>query len=181
MLEFYNPGLFIPAVTGVICILLGAYGLQLLPVNYVGLALVGVGVALMIAEVVSPTVGVLGFGGLIAFILGSMMMFDSEVPGYQLPITIIASFAATTGLTIFFIVGMAMRARGQKIVSGVEAMIGAHATVTHTFTPHEQGYKGDVWAFGESWQACSQSACVKGDNVRVDGVDGLVLNVSKEG
>lgn len=180
MLEFYNPGLFIPAVTGVICILLGAYGLQLLPVNYVGLALVGVGVALMIAEVVSPTIGVLGFGGVIAFVLGSMMMFDSEVPGYQLPITIIVSFAVTTGLAIFFIVGMAMRARAQKIVSGMEAMIGGHATVTRTFTPHDDVFQGQVWAFGESWRARSRNAFSEGDDVRVDAVEGLVLEVSEE-
>jgi membrane-bound serine protease (ClpP class) len=180
MLEFYNPGLFIPAITGLICILLGAYGLQLLPVNYVGLALVGVGVALMIAEVVSPTIGVLGFGGVIAFVLGSMMMFDSEVPGYQLPITIIVSFAVTTGLAIFFIVGMAMRARAQKIVSGIEAMIGGHATVTRTFTPHDDVFQGQVWAFGESWRARSRNAFSEGDDVRVDAVEGLVLEVSEE-
>lgn len=180
MLEFYNPGLFIPAVTGLICILLGAYGLQLLPVNYVGVALLGVGVALMIAEVVSPTIGVLGIGGVIAFVLGSMMMFDSEVPGYQLPITIIVSFAVTTGMAIFFIVGMAVRARAQKVVSGMEAMIGRHATVTQTFIPHENEFQGQVWAFGESWRARSRSTCSEGDDVRVDGIDGLVLEVSKE-
>ena len=75
---------------------------------------------------------------------------------------------------------MAMRARAQKIVSGMEAMIGGHATVTQTFTAHEDVFQGQVWAFGESWRARSRSACSKGDDVRVDGIEGLVLEVSEE-
>ena len=180
ILEFYNPGLIIPAVTGIIFILLGAYGLQLLPVNYAGLALVVLGVGLMIAEVITPTFGVLGVGGLIAFVLGSMMMFDSEVPGYQLPITIIAAFALVTAITVFAVVGMAVRARRQKVVSGVEAMVGASGVVTTGFSPHDEGFAGDVWAFGESWQAQSNRQLNEGDHVRIDAVHGLVLDVSEE-
>ena len=167
-------------MTGIIFILLGAYGLQLLPVNYAGLALVVLGVVLMIAEVVTPTFGVLGIGGLIAFVLGSMMMFDSEVPGYQLPVTIIAAFAAVTAITVFSVVGMAVRARTQKVVSGIEGMIGGSGVVTTSFTPHDEGFSGDVWVFGESWQAHSNNQLQEGAHVRVDAVNGLVLDVSEE-
>jgi len=180
MLEFYNPGLIIPAVTGVILILLGAYGLQLLPVNYAGVGLVIVGVVLMVAEVMTPTLGVLGVGGLIAFVLGSMIMFDSEVPGYGLPISIIAAFAAATAATVFFVAGMAMRARHQKVVSGEEAMIGASGVVVIPFTAEGEHYHGDVRAFGEIWQARSEKQLLEGAGVKVESVDGLTLEVSEE-
>jgi len=180
MLEFYNPGLIIPAVTGVILILLGAYGLQLLPVNYAGVGLVILGVVLMIAEVMTPTLGVLGVGGLVAFVLGSMIMFDSEVPGFGLPISIIAAFAAATAATVFFVVGMAVRARQQKIVSGTEAMIGAHGVVLNSFSSEGTRYHGDVRAFGEIWQARSDNPLPVGADVRVNAVDGLILEVSEE-
>jgi len=181
ILEFYNPGLIVPAVTGIILILLGAYGLQLLPVNYAGVALVLLGVALMIIEVVTPTLGILGVGGLVAFVLGSMIMFDSEVPGLELPISIIAAFAVATGLTVFFVVGMAVRARSQKVVSGTEAMIGATGEALHVFeAAHDEVYHGDVRAFGEIWQARSRHPIEAGDKVNVEAVDGLVLEVSEE-
>jgi len=180
MLEFYNPGLIIPAVTGIILILLGAYGLQLLPVNYAGVGLVIVGVVLMIAEVITPTLGVLGIGGLLAFVLGSMIMFDSEVPGYGLPISIIAAFAAATGATVFFVVGMAVRARRQKVVSGEEAMIGASGVVLVPFIAEGEHYHGDVRAFGEIWQARSEHPLLEGTAVTVNALDGLILEVSEE-
>jgi membrane-bound serine protease (ClpP class) len=181
ILEFYNPGLIVPAVTGIILILLGAYGLQLLPVNYAGVALVLLGVILMIIEVVTPTLGILGVGGLVAFVLGSIIMFDSEVPGLELPIGIIAAFAVATGVTVFFVVGMAMRARSRKVVTGTEAMIGGHGEATGDFEQaHDQLYHGDIRAFGEVWQARSTKAIAAGDKVSVEAVDGLVLEVSEE-
>ena len=181
ILEFYNPGLIVPAVTGIILILLGAYGLQLLPVNYAGVGLVLLGMILMIIEVVTPTLGILGVAGLVAFVLGSMIMFDSDVPGVGLPIGIISAFAVATGITIFFVVGMAMRARSQKIVSGTEAMLGGAAEALGEFEQgHDHLYHGDVRAFGEIWQARSRQPVTAGDKVVVNAVDGLVLEVSEE-
>jgi membrane-bound serine protease (ClpP class) len=180
MLEFYNPGLLIPAITGIILILLGAYGLQLLPVNYAGVALVVLGVILMIAEVMTPTVGLLGVGGLAAFVLGSMMMFDSEVPGYQLPVSIIAAFAVATGATVFAIVGMAVKARRQKVVTGVDAMIGASGVVTHPFTAQDDHFSGEVRTFGELWHARCATPLEPGEKITVAAVDGLTLDVIKE-
>ncbi len=180
ILEFYNPGLIIPAVTGVILILLGAYGLQLLPVNYAGLALLLLGIALMIAEVVTPTFGVLGIGGLAAFVLGSLILFDTESPDYQLPAGIVAAFAIATGATVFAVVGMAVRARAGRVVSGPEAMVGAHARTTDTFTELDDAYVGEVFAFGEHWQARASEPLEPGQDVLIESLDGLILDVTKE-
>ena len=175
MLEFYNPGTFFPAVTGIICLLLGAYGLQMLPVNYAGLALIAVGIGMLVLEVMTPTYGVLGVGGVVAFVIGSIILVDSDLPGYQLPIAIIAGFAATTGGIAFFIVGAAVRARRRKMVSGVEAMVGGSALVLDDF----QG-EGAVRAFGEIWRAASEMPLEKDTRVRITRVEGLILGVAPE-
>ena len=127
ILEFYNPGTFLPAVTGIICLLVGAYGLHMLPINYAGLALIIVGLGLIMAEVMTPTYGVLGVGGIAAFVIGSIMLVDSDLPGYQVPLGIIAGFAAATGGIALFVVGAAVRARRRKVVVGAEAMIGGRS------------------------------------------------------
>ena len=175
MLEFYNPGTFFAAVTGIICLLLGAYGLQMLPVNYAGLALIAVGIGMLILEVMTPTYGVLGVGGVVAFVIGSIILVDSDLPGYQLPIAIIAGFAAATGGVAFFIVGAAVRARRARVVSGVEGMVGGSALVLEDF--HD---RGTVRAFGEIWQASSAAPLAKDSKVRITGVDGLLLAVEPE-
>ncbi len=175
ILEFYSPGMVFPAVTGVICLLLGAYGLQMLPINYAGLALIVVGIGLMVAEVLTPTYGVLGVGGVAAFVFGSVMLMDSDIPGYQLPIPIIAGFAIATGGIAFFVVGSAIQARRQKVVTGVESMIGAEALVLDDFDG-----RGSVRAFGEVWGASSAVPLQKDTKVRVTHVDGLTLTVEPE-
>ena len=175
ILEFYNPGMLFPAVTGVICLLLGAYGLQMLPINYAGLALILVGLGLLIAEAVTPTYGVLGVGGLVAFVTGSIMLMDTDVPGYQLPLPIIGGFAIAAGAVAFLVVGSAIRARRQAVATGPEGMIGAAALVLQDF----EG-QGQVRAFGEVWQAQADAPLAKGAKVRVTAVVGLVLTVQQE-
>ena len=175
MLEFYNPGTLFPAVTGVICLLLGAYGLQMLPVNYAGLALIAVGIGMLVLEVMTPTYGVLGVGGVVAFVIGSIILVDSDLPGYELPIAIIAGFAAATGGVAFFIVGAAVRARRARVVSGVEGMVGRSARVLEGFQQ-----QGTVRAFGEIWQARSAAPLAKDAKVRITAVDGLTLDVEPE-
>ena len=178
MLEFYNPGLIIPAVTGIILIMLGAYGLQLLPINYAGLALLLLGVGLMIAEIITPTLGLLGLAGVAAFVFGSLLLFDDETPGYQLPVAIIGAFTITTAAAVFAIVGMALRASSSRIVSGVEGMIGGAAEASEQFVAHEGDYVGRVRAFGEDWQAIADHPVSPGDELRVTKVDGLCLHVA---
>ena len=135
---------------------------------------------LMIAEVVTPTFGVLGIGGLIAFVLGSIVMFDSDMPGYDLPLGIIAGFAACTALALFFIVGAAVRARESRIVTGTEAMLGSAAEAVDDFETDTGGYHGYVFVAGENWMAYSAEPVTAGQTLRVDRIDGLKLFVSKE-
>jgi membrane-bound serine protease (ClpP class) len=175
ILEFYNPGMVFPSVIGIICLLLGAYGLQMLPISYAGLALIVVGVGMMIAEVFTPTFGILGFAGLVAFVMGSIMLIDTDAPGYQLPIGVIAAFAVTTAGLAIFTIGAAVRARAHRVVSGREAMIGAVAEAMEDFDEH-----GFVWVHGERWHAHSDRPVRKGEKVRVRAIDGLVLTVTVE-
>ena len=175
ILEFYNPGMLFPAVTGVICLLLGAYGLQMLPINYAGLALILIGLGLLVAEAVTPTYGVLGVGGVVAFVAGSIMLMDTEVPGYQLPLPIIGGFAIAGATIAFLVVGSAIRARRQAVATGPESMVGGSGRALQDFTG-----QGQVRAFGEVWQAQSDQPLAKGAKVRVKAVKGLVLSVEQE-
>jgi membrane-bound serine protease (ClpP class) len=172
ILEFYNPGTGVPGVTGVICLLLAAYALQMLPVSYAGLALLLLGVALMVAEIVTPTVGVLGVGGVIAFVAGSIILFDSDLPGYRVSMPIIAAAAAASAGVFFVGLNAAMRARRLKVSTGREAMIGATAIALEDFAE-----RGNVRAFSEDWLAQSPRPVRKGDRLRVTSVEGLVLRV----
>ena len=174
ILEFYNPGMLFPAATGIICLLLGAYGLQMLPVNYAGLALIVVGLVMLIAEAVTPTYGVLGVGGVIAFVMGSVMLMDTDLPGYQLPLPIIAGFAVSAAGIAFFVIGGAVRARRSRVVTGQKGMVGAAALVLEGF----EG-EGAVRAFGEIWRAESDAPLKKDEQVRIKAVNGLVLRVER--
>jgi membrane-bound serine protease (ClpP class) len=171
ILEFYSPGLG-AGVAGVIALLLGAYALQMLPVNYAGLALLLVGIGLMVAEVVTPTIGVLGVGGVIAFVTGSIILFDSDLPGYRVSIPIIAATAVASALVFSVGLGSAMRARRLRVSTGREAMIGASAVALEDFTE-----RGNVRAFSENWQARSARPVRKGDKLQVKDIEGLVLTV----
>lgn len=175
ILEFYNPGFGVPGVTGIICLLLAAYALQMLPVNYAGLALILLGIALMVAEAFTPSIGVLGVGGVIAFIAGSIILFDRDLPGYQISIPIIAAFAAGSAGLFLFATGAAMRARRLSVSAGREAMIGAVAVASEDFER-----TGWVRAFGENWQARSDQPVRKGESLRVRAVEGLVLDVTRK-
>lgn len=176
LLEFYNPGFGVPGVTGIICLLLAAYALQMLPINYSGLALILVGIVLMVAEVITPSVGVMGVGGAIAFIAGSVLLLDSDLPGYRVSIPIIVAFAVASLGIVAFGAGAALRVRHMHPSIGREAMVGAAAVALEDFTE-----RGLVRAFGETWQAESKSPVRKGDRLRILAVDGLLLNVEREG
>jgi len=173
ILEFYNPGTMFPALVGVICLLLGAYGLQMLPVNYAGIALIVMGIVLMVAEVITPAFGILGIGGLVAFVIGSVLLIDSDLPGYQVPGLLIAASALVTGGLSFFVVGAAIRARNQPVVTGTSTMIGSSAVVLEDFQ-----IEGLVRASGEIWHARTSSPQRKGDSVTILAVDGLTLEVA---
>ncbi len=175
ILEFYNPGMVYPSVIGIICLLLGAYGLQMLPVNYAGLALIIVGIGMMVGEVFTPTVGILGFAGVVAFVVGSLILIDTQAAGYGVPISVVAAFAATSAGLTMFTLGAAMRARHGKVKTGKEGMIGERGEALNDFDGH-----GRVFAFGEVWAARSVEPVAENATVRITGIDGLTLIVQPE-
>jgi membrane-bound serine protease (ClpP class) len=170
--EGYNPGAIVPGVVGAICLLLALYAFQLLPVNYAGLALIVLGIILMISEVFVPSFGVLGIGGIVAFVVGSIILMDTEVPGFGVPAALIGSVAAVAGSAVMAIIWVAVRARRQPVVSGREDMIGAAALAVSDF----QG-RGQVRARGELWNAESSAPVRQGQPLRVTEMHGLVLTV----
>ena len=174
VLEFYSPGIGVGAVTGIICLLLGAFALQMLPINYAGLALIIVGIALLAAEAFTPSFGVFGVGGVIAFVVGAIILMDTDLPAYQISKPVIAAVAALSVGVMVFVLGAAVRARRAKSASGKESMVGGRAEVVEDF----QG-KGRVRAFGEVWQAEGDPdvAFEKDSRVTITGIDGLTVNV----
>ena len=173
--EGYNPGAILPGVVGAICLLLALYAFQILPVNYAGLALIVLGIVLMIGEIFMPSFGVLGIGGIVAFVAGSIILMDTDVPGFGIPIALIGSIALLGGSAIMGIVWFAVRARLQPVVSGRDDMIGATAIATAAFEGH-----GYVRAHGELWSAESSVPVREGEPLRVTDIDGLVLTVEPD-
>ena len=170
--EFMNPGSVVPGVVGVICLTLALYALNQLPLDYAGLALVGLGVAFMVAEAFTPTFGILGFGGLIAFVIGAAMLVDTDVPEYQVSWWVIGVMAALSGAVLILLLGFTLRSYRRPAVSGAARLAGAEARVLDW-----SGGGGHVWASGERWQARAEHELAEGDPVRVRQVDGLTLVV----
>jgi membrane-bound serine protease (ClpP class) len=172
MLEFSNPGAIVPGTIGAISLLLALYSFQLLPVNYAGMALVLLGVALMVGEAFQPSFGVLGIGGLIAFVTGSIFLMDTDVPGFGIDLSVIVSFAIISALVFIVVIGMAIKARRRPVVSGLEELVGAEASVLDDFDR-----QGRVSIHSETWQALSNAPLRKGQQVKVSGIKGLTLRV----
>lgn len=172
LFEGYNPGAIIPGVAGVICLLLAAYALQVLPVNYVGLALILVGLALITAEAFVPSFGALGIGGIAAMIFGLIMMFDSGIPGFGISIAFVTGVALVAGLLLLWLLSYLVKARRQGAVSGRDRIVGGHAVAIESFVG-----EGKVWIEGESWSAISKLPVEKDQVVLVQDLDGLTLTV----
>jgi membrane-bound serine protease (ClpP class) len=170
--EGYNPGAILPGVVGAISLLLALFAFQILPVNYAGLALILLGVILMIAEFVMPSFGALGFGGIASFIFGSLILIDTDVPGFDIARPLIISLAGIAALTLFGTIWLAMRSRVRPVVTGVEQMAQLDVTALENFE-----HEGQVLVRGERWQARSRTPVVKGQPLKVTRIDGLTLDV----
>jgi membrane-bound serine protease (ClpP class) len=170
--EAYNPGVMFPGVVGAICLLLALFAFQVLSVNYAGLALIALGVLLIVAESIVPAFGSLGLGGVIAFVIGSIMLLDSEVPGFGVARELIGTVAFLAALLLAAIVFFAMRARRHPLVSGEQAMLRESA---EAIEPFER--EGMVRVRGELWHAKSSRPVQAGDRLRILRVDGLLLEV----
>jgi membrane-bound serine protease (ClpP class) len=174
IIEFYNPGFGLPGVLGGMCLLLALYAFQVLPISYAGLGLILLGIALMTAEAFAPSFGILGLGGIAAFIVGSVMLMDTELPGYQIAMPMILAVAVFSAALLVVALGLIVRSRRRAVVTGVDHLVGASA-------PVELVSGGVVWVRldGELWEARCKEALSQDDRVVVEGIDGLTLEVSK--
>ncbi len=172
LIELYNPGLIFPGVIGAISVLLAFYSLQTLPVNYAGLALIGLSFILFILESQIPSFGMLTIGGLVSMFLGALMLIDSPEDYLRIPLTTIFVVVGTTGGLMALVVGAAARSLNRQPVTGQEGMIGATGVVKKRIAP-----TGTVALRGTLWAARSQRPIEMDATVRVEAVDGLTLTV----
>lgn len=174
--EFVNPGSIVPGTAGAIMLLLALYAFHVLPVNYVGVGLILLGVALMVAEAFVPSFGALGIGGVAAFLFGSLILIDTEQPGYGISLPLIIALAVVSALLLVLVVGMALKSRKGPVVSGREELLGAAGVVLEDFIG-----QGRVRVHGEVWSAHTDQPLRRNQSVRVTGRDGLVLRVTPTG
>jgi membrane-bound serine protease (ClpP class) len=174
LFEFWNPGAVAPGVIGGICLLVALAALSALPVNYAGLALLILGVALMVAEAFMPSFGILGLGGIVAFAIGALFLFDpdqSDIP-IQVSWQVVAGLTALSAAFCLGVLGLAMQARRRPVMTGAEEMIGSVGEVVQW-----AGARGRVRVRGEIWAAESALVLAEGQKVRVKGRSGLILAV----
>jgi membrane-bound serine protease (ClpP class) len=170
LLEGYNPGAVLPGVAGALSLLLGLYGLQLLEVNYAGLALMVLGVGLIVTEFFMPAFGSLGVGGLTAFVIGSIILFDNHASQLQVALPLIVGIAVAGGLVIALIGWLAVRARRRPLSTGVETMIGA---LVEAVSDCEE--RCVVRYGGELWNARTASPLRSGQQARIMKVIDMTL------
>jgi membrane-bound serine protease (ClpP class) len=170
--EFNHPGAIIPAVVGGISLVLALYGFHLLPINITGVALIVLALALFIAEAKVQGFGILGAGGIVAMVIGTMILIDAPDPAIQIHESIALAVAIPMAVIMVIVLRLAMRSREQKVVTGDLGMVGLVGVAETTIDPH-----GQVFVHGELWQAVSDMKIAQGEPVRVIGVEGLKLQV----
>ena len=171
--EFSNPGFVLPGVVGAIALLVGLFALNMLPINYAGLALILLGLTFMVAEAFLPSYGSLGVGGIVAFAIGAIMLIDADVPGFAIPLWIVAALTLLSAAFVFAVARLALRAHRRPVVTGHEELIGSIGVTM-------EDVHGEGWARvrSEQWRVQSAVPLKRGQNVRVTGRDGLVLTVA---
>ncbi|MBE2241472.1 MAG: nodulation protein NfeD [Burkholderiaceae bacterium] len=173
--EFASPGFGVAGVAGAICLLLGLYALQMLPVNYTGLGLLLLGLLLFAAELHAPSFGALGAGGVVAFIAGGILLFDNAQPGYGVPLWLILALAASSAIVVLVGGSMAMRAHRRPVVGGLDDLVGLRGEIVHADAGHTFAQLR-----GENWEVRSAAPLRVGQMVRVVARDGLLLEVRAE-
>jgi membrane-bound serine protease (ClpP class) len=174
--EFMSPGLVAPGVIGAISLLLALYALQLLPVNHAGLALILLGLSFMVAEAFLPSFGVIGFGGIVAFVAGALILIDTGQPGFGIPPVLIGTLGVASALLLAGTIGIALKTRKRAVTSGAAGMIGSVVEVVRVADGAER--EGWVRVEGELWRAISDVSLRPGQKVRVMARNGLVLAVA---
>lgn len=172
ILEGLNPGATVPGVIGGISLLCALFAFQVLPVNYAGLALIALGVGLIVAEAFAPSFGILGLGGLAAFVFGSVLLMDTNVPGFEVPLGAIGALAVAGGLLLLLIVFMFARSRQHRVHTGHEGLVGSRCVALEDFQR-----EGRVWLHGESWLAESNTPVRRDQSLTVTHTEGLKVFV----
>lgn len=170
--EGYNPGAVLPGVVGAICLLLALFAFQVLSVNYAGLALIALGVLLLVAEAFVPSFGTLGLGGIVAFVIGSIILLDTDLHGLAVSRWMIGSIAVAASAALLAILTIVVRSRNRPVTTGRESMVGELAEALEDFD-----HTGTVFLRGERWNAVTRRPVRKGQVVRVTRVTGLQLDV----
>ena len=170
--EFTHPGVIVPGVAGAVSLMLALFALHVLPVNYAGLGLIVLGVAFMVAEAFLPAFGALGIGGIVAFLIGSVMLIDTDVPGFGISWQVIGAVGGVSSAAFAVVLVMAVKARRRPVVSGQEEMVGSFG---HVIDWSED--KGRVRVHGEIWNASSAEPLAPGKRIGVAAMDGLTLTV----
>ena len=170
--ELANPGTVLPGTLGAVSLVLALYAFALLPVNWAGLALIGLGLGLMIAEAFTPSFGALGLGGIATFVIGSVILIDSDTPGGAVALPLIAGFAVASAVLLALVVGLAVKAHRRPVVTGGEQLLGARGTAVSGFPG-----AGAVHLHGEVWSARCPQPLSPGTAIRVLARDGLTLVV----
>jgi membrane-bound serine protease (ClpP class) len=173
--EFMAPGSFFPGTIGAICLLVGLYALAVLPVNFAGLGLIILGLALMASEAFVTSFGVLGIGGAIAFISGATILIDTDIPAFRISWPLTAGIALTSLALSLIIIRLVFSSHNRPVVTGSEAMVRSHGEVLEW-----RGCRGHVLAHGERWAAISETPLKKGQQVRVAGIAGIILKVEPD-
>ena len=173
--EFYNPGLYLPGVAGAISLLLALYAFQVLPVSYAGLALIAIGLAMMVAEMVVPSFGALGIGGIVAFVVGSVMLIDTEAPGFGVSWQLIGGLALAAAALLMLMMTMMARSHARPVATGREDMVGSPGRVLDW-----HGQDGRVRVHGEVWRARGPAGLAPDQAVRIKAIHGLTVDVAPE-
>ena len=172
--ELSNPGSILPGVLGGICLLLALFAFSVLPIDYAGIALVLLGIALMASEVFITSFGILGLGGVVAFVIGSIIMFEPGSTNFGLSISVIVASTAVSAGLLLLALSMLMRSRRRVVVTGGAALIGATGSVIDW-----AGTEGRVRLAGETWRARAGAPLQPGDRITVRDRDGLLLLVER--
>ncbi|QOG12117.1 NfeD family protein [Arcobacter sp. FWKO B] len=170
--EFLNPGSILPGSVGIICAIVVLYSLNIIPFNYAGLILIFIGIAFMTAEIFAPGFGIFGFAGIVSFVTGSLLLFDSQTLGDDISIPLIISFSILSLIFFIYILRTLLKSRNIKAKTGIEEMIGSEATV---LKKSENGYF--VHCHGETWEGVSSQPLQQNQIVIVEDIKGLVLHL----
>jgi membrane-bound serine protease (ClpP class) len=173
-MEFAHPGVIVPGVAGAICLLLAFASLQILPINYTGLALVLLGVSLLVGEAFVPSFGVLGVGGIIALALGSLLLFDTPTSDFGVDRSIVFTAVGTLGSFVLAVSYLVFRSQHAKPTLGMASLVGEIGEVRQALAP-----RGKIFVHGETWTAEAEVAIDAGEKVRVIGFDGMCLKVTR--